>query len=496
MVSIAAELGMYIPVPLVGYMADKYGPACVGILATLLFTPGYYISGLIIKSAQEKLAEGITDPDLLISSFQLKLLLACFTAIGTATSSLHFCGVVTAAKVLPQVPGLSISGPIAAFGISSLWQSQVINWFFIDSSDGSSWVKLGPVFNFFAVLYFITGIVGYSATRIGTFLVSDHQLEDLNEAQNAERQTLLPSVPSDLDLHQAGYGSTGPDNNKKTPQNVSSKSKAPDFFRDPTVYILFFSFILATGPLEMFVNDMGMIVNTIKDNAIYGLPVASHVSLFSAFSTIARLSMGIISDVLERHISRAYLLSLIFLFTAFSHILIASGALTVAGQGRYFFVASASNGFSYGSAFTLTPTIIAAVWGLERYGTNWGTFVLGPSIGATVYGYIFAKVYESAAERQINNDINNLESAGMYLGRRAAEFTDKAMDLLSGANIVGALGKPKKEALECYGLHCYQNTFVITGLGFIISAFLVMLIYRIFWRPKHQLAPHPTHELA
>lgn len=494
LIAIAGELGMYVPVPLIGYFGDTYGPACIGILATVLFSPSFYISSVIIKSAQQKMVDGITEA--LVTPTQFNILLACFACIGAATSSLHFCGVVTAAKVLPQIPGLSISGPIAAFGISCLWQSQIIARCFTDSETG--FVNLVPVFNFFTILYLITGVVSYAAGHVGTFLVVDQSSMDAADNQPSieprssmdERRGLLSAGPSHLDLTQANYGSSSSstylsiDNGPKNNIPIAPKkerSSLSKFFHDPTVWVLFAAFVIATGPLEMFVNNMGMIINTIPENSKFGLPVGSHVSIFSAFSTLARLSMGLISDLMDPYISRANLFALILMAAAFFQFLMSTGVLTVVGQGKYFFLASASNGFSYGSCFTVTPTIVAAVWGLQNYGTNWGTFILGPSIGATFFGFIFAKVYQSNAASQ--TDIYNLESAPMYVGRKAAEVTTSISNYLYASS-------DSPENLQCFGLKCYQTTFITTGFGFVISALLVMGVYRFNWKPKNRLQTH------
>lgn len=474
LIAIAGELGQYVPVPLIGFVGDRYGPSCIGVLSTFLFTPGFYISSMILKSAQQKMKDGLTEN--LVTPNELNILIVCFFCIGAATSSLHFCGVVTAAKVLPQSPGLSISGPIAAYGISCLWLSQLVSHVFTEKASGM--IRLIPVFQFFAILYLITGVISYAAAHTGTFLVSNHpdytnQTEDTNPFD--ETRSLLSST-SHLDLTQPFYGSAPTPVEPPKPQ----RSSLSEFFHDPTVWIFFASFVLATGPLEMFVNDMGMILNTIPNNSIFGLPVGSHVSIFSAFSTLARLSMGLIAELLAPVISRANLFGVLILLISATHFMFATGVLTVVGQGKYFYLASAANGFSYGSCFTLTPTIVAAIWGLENYGTNWGTFILGPSIGATFYGYLFAKVYQSNAAGS-GDDINNLESAGMFLGRKAAEFTSNMSTYLNSSS------SSSPDDLQCFGLKCYQTTFITTGFGFVLAAMLLMSVYRFNWKPLNRL---------
>lgn len=100
-VAIAAEIGMYIPVPLIGYMADQVGPGSVGILATFLFTPAYYISGLVVQAYLDKTMalRSLHLPNFI--HHDISVLSIAFFSIGLATSALHFCGVVGAAKFSP-----------------------------------------------------------------------------------------------------------------------------------------------------------------------------------------------------------------------------------------------------------------------------------------------------------------------------------------------------------------------------------------------------------
>lgn len=534
-IAIAAELGMYVPVPIIGYVADKFGPASVGILSAILFCPSYFISALIINRCSSSLSN-IND----ISQYSyfpflekhvFHILVICFACIGAGTSSLHFCGVVTAAKVLPQLPGLSISGPIAAFGISSLWQSQIINMFFVSKDkDQLDHIRLSPVFKFFSILYIITGIVGYLASNIGTFLVTlaadnESTEEYITEPHTQQQQLLQPS--QNFNSYDSVTNSIeGPSNNANTTKSVSnvtsklgskrstsasykSHTSIKEFLSDHTVWVFFFAFVLATGPLEMFVNNMGMIVNTIRRNNEFGSSVATHVSLFSAFSTLARLTMGILSDLVEHKISRVYILVFILLTTAISHFLLASGIFTEFHDGKYFYIASSSNGFSYGSAFTIVPTIVATVWGVERYGTNWGTFILGPALGASFYGYLFAQVYESSAtgkpsggnqflnsiyEFHPNDTKTSLVTAPEFFAIKISEtsknlilyinsfFTISSPTFNKGGNLL-----PDSQNIECYGIKCYQDTFISTGVGFVISAILVLSVYLFSWKPHHKL---------
>lgn len=56
-------------------------------------------------------------------------------------------------------------------------------------------------------------------------------------------------------------------------------------------------------------------------------------------------------------------------------------------------------GTGYGALFSLTPLIISVIWGVENFGTNWGIVAMVPALGATVWGVVYSKVYQWAAEK-------------------------------------------------------------------------------------------------
>ena len=207
------------------------------------------------------------------------------------------------------------------------------------------------------------------------------------------------------------------------------------FISQKTMWILFCSFILTSGPLEMYVNNMGAIIDTVSND----MDVSAQVSIFSLSSTAARLFIGILSDFLVKYISRPTLLSVVLLIAGISHFAMSKGLFTIHDSGSLFYLSSLINGFSYGSVFTLFPTIVACVWGINSIGTNWGLFILGPAIGSLIFGMVFGQVYES----------NNGEMVGHICSR---------------------------------GVDCYSSTFRWTATGLILSSVTVYGLWRLRWK--------------
>src|SRR5262245_7423880 len=57
-VSITAALGMYLPVPLFGYMCDRYSPPPLAFFASVLFGIGYILAAYTYKSGPPPDAHG------------------------------------------------------------------------------------------------------------------------------------------------------------------------------------------------------------------------------------------------------------------------------------------------------------------------------------------------------------------------------------------------------------------------------------------------------
>lgn len=409
-ISIASALGMYLPVPVLGYVADKVGPGVLALLSTALFTPAYYAAAVMSNPA--------TAGD---AAANYHALAVSFALIGTATSALYFSAVITCARVFSGSPGLAISAPVACYGLSSLWQSQLIQTFFFTSDGG---IILTSTFKFFSILYFFTGLLSWVGTKVGG--VSGPAREEPDEDSKA---------PRNLDEDVGSIAQSREDMIYKRHETVGQ------FLCDHTAWMLFAAFVLASGPLEMYLNNMGMILNTVPNGPV----VATHVSLFSAFSTIARLGVGVLSDLVRDKISRPTILAVIMYATALIHFLLASGVFTVLKDAKYFFVPSSANGFSYGALYTLIPTIIACTWGVENLGTHWGLFILGPAIGSSGFGFLFARVYDAAS-----SSVSGLVTS--------------------------------EPVRTCTGSACYQLTFMITGTSILASGLLITLVWHFAWK--------------
>lgn len=144
---------------------------------------------------------------------------------------------------------------------------------------------------------------------------------------------------------------------------------------------------------------MGSIFQSLRDGEAdaQGLSASAQVSLFALSSTIGRLLFGALCDVPTKSPITARMIVLIF-----TAVLLSFGFLFLSAfsQASNLWVSSVAIGAGYGGLFTVYPAIISIVWGTVDFATFWGCLATAPAVGSTVFGILYAKVYDSATFHQ------------------------------------------------------------------------------------------------
>lgn len=111
-IAIAAEVAMYLPVSIFGYLCDRYSPSPVSLLAGILFGSGYLLAALSYKSGPPVDVGG--------SGWPYWVMVVAFILIGMGTCCLYGAAVTTCAKNFGRgkYKGIMLAVPIAAFGSS------------------------------------------------------------------------------------------------------------------------------------------------------------------------------------------------------------------------------------------------------------------------------------------------------------------------------------------------------------------------------------------
>ncbi|RHZ66502.1 MFS transporter [Aspergillus thermomutatus] len=452
-VSIAAEISMYLPVPLFGYLCDRYTPSPLALLSGLVFGGGYLLAAFAYRSGPPPDAGG--------EGWPFWVMVVAFVAIGTATSCMYLAAVTTCAKNFGRGKhkGIMLAVPIAGFGLSGMWQSQLGTYLLCERhEDGSRGdVDVFRYFLFLALFLFCLGVIGTFGLRI----VDDEEEEKyIDEAvEELERSGLLEESEffrprSEV---QAAYGtfSEAADGDVADPEQSLALSEEERqaarlekereeeerrkknwllnfetrlFLQDQTMWWLALGFFLVTGPGEAYINNLGTIIQTLTPESYppnapppAGLP-STHVTTIALTSTIARLLTGSLSDFFApraNHLfpanietgrpssssgsttNRPSLSRLAFLLP--SALLLSLGYLLLSSplplqHPGLSHITTALVGLGYGSAFSLVPIIISVVWGVENFGTNWGIVAMVPAAGAAMWGIIYSRGYQDATE--------------------------------------------------------------------------------------------------
>ncbi|PUU73464.1 major facilitator superfamily domain-containing protein [Tuber borchii] len=226
-ISIAGELGMYLPVPIFGYICDTYGPAKLSLLSSAFFCPAYLL-------AAHAFANQLPFPVMVLA----------FVFVGMGTSSMYFAGVTTSAKNFTGNRGLALSLPIAAFGLSSLWQSQLVSRVFTNEATGE--LAIAAIFRAYSVFLVVIGILGALGLKV---IKSDGEISRTGERDNLLEGGQSSGSPS---YGTIGRGVVGEEVTEKRPL-INNATR--EFLGDNTMWFFAAGVFLVTGPGEAFINN-------------------------------------------------------------------------------------------------------------------------------------------------------------------------------------------------------------------------------------------------
>ncbi|KAH6847968.1 major facilitator superfamily domain-containing protein [Chaetomium sp. MPI-CAGE-AT-0009] len=435
----AASVAMYVPVPLLGYLCDRAGPAPLSVLAALSFGAGYAGAAAAYgRAAAAVAAGGGSDGGGKGAEEWYALMVLAFVAIGVGTCAMYMGAVATCAKNFGRGKhrGLAVALPIAAFGLSGMWISQLASHLFLnrDPSAEDGEVDVVKLFVFLSVLLVVVGVMGAFGLRI----VDEKDL--IEEAvEELERSGILDGSVIFTPGRTEGYGAVERGDpfdeleDVKDPAEEEARLKKQwvlnaetrRFLTDHTMWCFALGFFFMIGPGEAFLNNMGTVIKTLYPPTLHyeGKPTsaATHVSIVGITSTAVRLLTGTLTDLLApspkaQHVqitattprgllsaAPGFSISRVSFLLFFASLLSLGLAILASGlvqnHGDRFWVVSGLVGAGYGAVFSLTPIIITVIWGVENFATNWGIVAMFPALGATLWGLVYSAVYQGAADR-------------------------------------------------------------------------------------------------
>jgi len=492
--SIGSSIALYLPVSALGYLCDRAGARPLAFLAAVLFGGGYGIAAATYRKLDIETANGlrgkegrliiIGDDGLEVASgradWTYPLMVFAFICVGVGTCSLYLAAVATNAKNFGKGRhrGLALAVPIAAFGLSGLWLSQVGSHVFYERHPDGVKGDL-DVFRFFiflAVLLVVVGVIGgFTLNVVDEDDIIEEAVEELERSGLLNRNILIESrrngyggTDSSRDEEGAAGNATGLEASihdeawRKKEWVLNAETQR--FLMDRTMWCLALGFLLIIGPGEAFINNLGTVIGTLysptRDYVTAPTSPSTHVSIVAITSTAARLLTGSLTDLLApspstqhfqveqtarapfvRRLSISRVAFLLFFAIVLSIGLLALASGAIQGHGERFWFVSSFVGAGYGAVFSLTPIIITVIWGVENFATNWGIVAMFPALGSTFWGLVYSGVYQAGAKSSRN------------------------------------LGQGEGDVF-CYGQQCYATTFWAMTVTVWAACFLVLFAWK------------------
>jgi MFS family permease len=184
-VSIAAEIALYLPVSFFGYLCDRLGPAPLSLMASVFFGSGYLLAAFTYASGTKDVYGYTVE-----RGWPLWVMVVAFVIIGCGTTCMYLSAMTTCAKNFGKGKnrGLTLSLPVAAFGLSGMWVSQVgSRLLYEEKPDGTKGdVDVFRFFVFLAITLLVVGLIGARLLKV----VDEDELID-EAVEELERSGLL-----------------------------------------------------------------------------------------------------------------------------------------------------------------------------------------------------------------------------------------------------------------------------------------------------------------
>ncbi|KAF7715538.1 Uncharacterized protein PECH_004743 [Penicillium ucsense] len=420
LIGVAGNLGMYAMGIPMGLLTDARGPRVITLIGSILLGLGYYP---IYRAYQS--GEG-----------SMPIILLCFFAFLTGVGGCSAFGgaIKTAASNFPDHRGTATAFPLAAFGLSALFWSNVSTLVFKDDTGrfllllalGTSILAFCsiPLLRIFAAESYsslprrgsddyiqaqplrpasdIAGSVDHSSTAF-------HQERSAHARTPSSASNLRGSVQG-VDADETSSLVSRPDGRPSFDTldddflgDVAMEAHYPDIrgvtmLRHIEFWQLFLTMALLSGIGLMTINNIG---NSAKALWLYYDDSATskfiqqrqvmHVSILSFGNFLGRLSSGIGSDLLVRKLNMSRFWCLLISAVIFT--LTQLAGLSISNPNTLI-VVSAFTGVAYGFLFGVFPSLTAHTFGIGGLSQNWGVMTLAPVFSGNVFNLLYGTVYD------------------------------------------------------------------------------------------------------
>ena len=206
-------------------------------------------------------------------------MIVAFLGVGAGTASMYLSAVTTCAKNFgrSRYKGIMLAMPIAAFGLSGMWQSQIGRHLLYERlPDGRKGeVDIFKYFMFLSVMLFVVGVGGTLMLKVvDEERIIDEAVEELERSGYLEESESFRS--SEDAAGSSSYGTFNAYNGIENDVEGNAATEEPllgnetekktwllnqetrIFLKDPTMWWLALGFFLVTGPGEAYINNVSL----------------------------------------------------------------------------------------------------------------------------------------------------------------------------------------------------------------------------------------------
>ncbi|KAJ5089721.1 hypothetical protein N7532_008405 [Penicillium argentinense] len=424
LIGAAGNLGMYAMGFPMGLLTDARGPRMITLIGSICLAIGYYPIYISYEHGEGS----------------VPIIFLCFFAFMTGTGGCSaFSGAIkTAASNFPESRGTATALPLAAFGLSALFWSNISTLVFKDDT-GRFLLLLAmgtSILSFVSIPFLrIFPIESYSSVprhgheepaesrimrRPSASSLNEHSDEVHNSTAFAHEQSAHARTQSAVSNHRlGGYNGDHDESSSLVSKNdgrpsfdtldddflddVATEAHHTDIrglamLRKVEFWQLFLTMALLSGIGLMTINNIG---NSAKALWIYYDDSASskfiqqrqvmHVSILSFGNFLGRLLSGIGSDVLVQKLNMSRFWCLFISAVVFTLTQLAGSSIS---NPNTLVIVSAFTGVAYGFLFGVFPSLTAHTFGIGGLSQNWGVMTLAPVFSGNIFNLIYGTVYD------------------------------------------------------------------------------------------------------
>ncbi|KAJ5225963.1 hypothetical protein N7468_007188 [Penicillium chermesinum] len=394
LIGVAGNLGMYgMGVPM-GLLIDGRGPRLVTLIGSILLALGYYPIYLAYEHGQ--------------GSVHLVFLCLFAFLTGAGGSAAFGAAIKVAASNFADSRGTATAVPLAAFGLSALFWSNVSNLIFKDDTGaflflmacGTSVLTLVST-PFLRILQSET----YSSVPEGPTEPSDSRLMRRRSIiiEHPDGSYSSTARANESSAHVRSHSIGGNKESIRREGILTIEVHHPDIrglamLRHVEFWQLFLTMALLSGIGLMTINNIGNSAKALwvyYDDSAKPKFIQQHqvmqVSILSFGNFLGRLSSGIGSDILVKKLGMSRFWCLFVSASVFTLTQLAGASIS---NPNTLVVVSVFTGIGYGFLFGVFPSLTAHTFGIEGLSQNWGAMTLAPVFSGNIFNLLYGTVYD------------------------------------------------------------------------------------------------------